>query len=226
MNHNQQNNNQVDSLIRNIKQAKGPQKWLLLGLLLIALIFGVDNLNFISDTQTGDLDSAQIEAVESFNGENFNVLPQMAQIPIELVRIVDGDTIVAQLNQQDIRIRYLMIDTPETVAPGVTEQPFGKEASRRNEALLSESGQITMMLDQGPATDQYNRALAYVYADDINVAEKLLEEGLAAVRYVNPPNNSLEESFRQAQESALAAERGIWSISDYVDDNGRFNRLN
>ena len=36
----------------------------------------------------------------------------------EVLRSVDGDTIIVRLGGRDERVRYIGIDTPETVAPG------------------------------------------------------------------------------------------------------------
>lgn len=226
MNQPKSNSKMYDDLKGQIKKSKGPKKWLLIALLLVGILFGVDTFSPIPNRPETDLTQSQIQAINTFDGANFDSLPKMTHIPIEYVRVVDGDTILASLNGEEFRIRYLMIDTPESVAPGVSEQPYGKDASDLNDKLLRKARQITMMFDEGPKTDNYNRALAYVYADGLNLAQELLEEGLAVVRYVNPPNNSLEDDFRQAQDHAQKASIGVWSIRGYVNDKGQFNRVN
>ncbi len=41
-------------------------------------------------------------------------------------------------------------------------QPYGKDAAHRNQELLTNAKQVSLELD---STDDYDRALAYVYAD-------------------------------------------------------------
>ncbi|MDO4432312.1 MAG: thermonuclease family protein [Aerococcaceae bacterium] len=146
------------------------------------------------------------------------------KVAVEFKRVVDGDTIIVMMNNQEVRVRYLMIDTPESVKEGLQPQPFGKESAKRNEAILQSAKQVYVVFDKGPRTDDYDRYLAYVYADDILVAEQLLKEGLASVSYVNPPNNSLEAQFRQAQDIAKKQKLNIWSIDGYVNSKGKFTQ--
>ena len=171
----------------------------------------------VTSKQTGEVD------VKQFTGKNFDVLPSMTEIAVEFVRVVDGDTIMVKLNGHELRTRYLMIDTPESVKEGLKPQPFGKDASHRNETLLKNAKKITMMFDKGPKADDYDRALTYIYADGVLVSEQLLSEGLAAVSYVNPPNNTYEKQLRDAQAKAKKQKIGIWSIPNYVNDKGKFN---
>ncbi|MGO4938949.1 thermonuclease family protein [Fundicoccus sp. Sow4_D5] len=202
---------------------------------IIALVFillagggigGVFNQENDSSLSTVSQSNSNIEdALQAFDGNNFEHLPKMVKLPVIYDRVVDGDTQIVTLNGHDIRVRHLMIDTPESVKEGTSVQPFGKESSQRNDELLSQAETLYMMLDVGPATDQYNRVLAYIYADNILVAEQLLKEGLASVRYVKAPNNSFEDEFKAAQQQAIEAELNIWSIENYVESNGYFNQV-
>lgn len=228
-------NNKQKNQLRKVVSAgpkggkRGLLKWLIALVLIIAGGSGVGSLfnqesvfspPTVTETQT-EVDNA----IQRFNGTNFEILPQMVKIPVEYERVVDGDTQIVSLNNHSLRVRHLMIDTPESVKEGTSVQPFGKESSQRNDQLLSQAKTLYLMLDVGPATDQYDRVLAYLYADDILVAEQLLEEGLASVRYVNPPNNTYEDEFRAAQSKAKKAELNIWSINNYVESNGYFNQV-
>ena len=165
--------------------------------------------------------SDQID-IKAFTGTNYQVLPKGQKIPVNFVRIVDGDTVVLSLNGHEFRTRYLMIDTPESVKEGLKPQPYGKDAAHRNQELLTNAKQVSLEFDKGPYADDYDRALAYVYADDKLVSLELVKEGLASVSYVNPPNNSQEKTLRQAQKQAKTAKKGIWSIPNYVNDKGKF----
>lgn len=68
---------------------------------------------------------------------------------VSLVRIVDGDTIKVNYNGQEETVRYLLIDTPETKAPNKCVQPYGKEASKRNEELVTNADKLELEFDVG-----------------------------------------------------------------------------
>lgn len=218
-----------------------PSDWLKLlgGLVILALVWwvfpqfqGTDSTTpqsqdstHSSSTRSARQSSQEATSsadVKAFTGTNYQVLPKQVKIPVRFVRVVDGDTVILSLNGHEFRTRYLMIDTPESVKEGVAAQPYGKEAAKRNENLLKQAKQVTLEFDKGPYADDYDRALAYVYADDQLVSLTLVKEGLASVSYVNPPNNSQEKILRQAQQEAKAAKRAIWSIPNYVNDKGKF----
>src|ERR1041384_4947368 len=55
---------------------------------------------------------------------------------VPVVRVVDGDTIRVRIGSKDVPVRYIGMDTPETVAPRKPVQAFGKEAAARNRDLV------------------------------------------------------------------------------------------
>ncbi len=140
-------------------------------------------------------------------------------IPVELVKIIDGDTIKINYEGKEQNVRYLLIDTPETNHPRLGKQPFGEEAKERNRELIN-SGKLEIEFDIGERIDKYGRLLAYIYVDGESVQETLLEEGLARVAYVYPPNTRHLDAYEKAQDKAKKAGVGIWSIEDYATDRG------
>lgn len=140
------------------------------------------------------------------------------RVAVEFVRHVDGDTSVFLVNGKEQKVRYLLIDTPETVKPNAPVQPFGKEASNRTKTLLSNAKEIQLEFDETNKTDRYGRLLAYVFVDGMLLQETLVREGLARVAYVKEPNTKYLEELEKAQEKAKNESLGIWSISGYVTD--------
>src|SRR5690242_16559960 len=55
----------------------------------------------------------------------------------EVVRVVDGDTIRVRLGDRTERVRYIGIDTPESVKPGTPVQCYAKRAAAANAALVA-----------------------------------------------------------------------------------------
>ncbi|WP_314549907.1 thermonuclease family protein [uncultured Gemella sp.] len=132
---------------------------------------------------------------------------------VKFVKKIDGDTIVVNFNNKDLKIRYLLIDTPETVKPGVKVQRFGPEASELNGRLLNNAKTIEIEFDVYQKEDKYHRGLCYVYADGKSVQEELLAAGLAEIKYVKPPDVRYLERYKKAQNKAKSNKRNLWSNS-------------
>jgi len=140
--------------------------------------------------------------------------PALAQTSqtVTVERVVDGDTIHTSpaVGGPD-GVRFIGVDTPETVEPGEPIQPYGPEASAFTTAQL-EDKTVTLTFEED-RTDQYGRALAYVrisgQGETFN--ETLLRQGYGQLEIVSP-NDRLEAAFRQAQDAARQADRGIWGL--------------
>lgn len=129
-------------------------------------------------------------------------------VPATVVKVIDGDTIDVQLNGQTYRVRYVLVNTPETShSPGGAE-PFGEEASAANRALVE--GKTVQLEKDVSETDRYGRLLRYVYVDGKSVNEELLRQGMAHVATF-PPDVKYVERFLAVQKEAQAAKRGIWA---------------
>jgi endonuclease YncB( thermonuclease family) len=88
--------------------------------------------------------------------------------------VVDGDTIKAPYG---VTYRLLGYDTPEThFAQCDAERRLGRVASRRLEELLRR-GRVRVV--ESGRRDRYGRTLANVYVNGRDVAEIMVEEGLA-----------------------------------------------
>lgn len=122
-------------------------------------------------------------------------------------RVVDGDTIVLAGGE---RVRYIGVDTPESVKPGTPVQCFAKAASRFNARLL-EGKRVRLRYD-AERRDRYGRTLAYVYreADGLFVNAELVRRGYATTLTI-PPNVAHADDFRRLAGSARRAGRGLWS---------------
>lgn len=140
---------------------------------------------------------------------------------VTFVKHIDGDTSKFNINGKEITVRYLLIDTPETVKPNTPVQPYGKEASDFTKKALTNAHKITLDFDKtGNGGDKYNRTLAYVYVDGKDLNEELVKKGLARVAYVYKPNTKNESKYLKAQEYAKNHHLGIWSKPGYVTDRG------
>lgn len=119
-----------------------------------------------------------------------------------VVRVVDGDTIIVDLNGVEERLRYIGMDTPET------DEPYFDQATAANSLLVT--GQTVQLVRDVSDRDRYGRLLRYVYLQDGTfVNAELVRQGWArAAPY--PPDTAHADEFAQLEAEAFAARRGIW----------------
>jgi micrococcal nuclease len=122
-----------------------------------------------------------------------------------ITRVIDGDTVELSTGQ---RLRYIGIDTPETVDPRKGVQCFGKEASAYNKSIVL--GQKVRLDKDVSDVDRYHRLLRYVYLEDgtfVNL--KLVTEGYARAATF-PPDVEYSKVFVAAEAVARQAGKGLW----------------
>lgn len=141
------------------------------------------------------------------------------QMPVEVLSVIDGDTIRILYDGEETTVRYLLVDTPETNHPRFGEQPLGPEATEANRQLI-QSGDVSIEFDVGERFDDYGRLLAYLYVDGESVQEQLLETGHARVAYVFPPNTRYLDEFENAEQQAKEQRLGIWEFKNYATERG------
>lgn len=127
-----------------------------------------------------------------------------------VVRVIDGDTIVIN-DGNNVTVRLIGIDTPETVHPSKPVQEYGKEASLFTKNLLKgEKVYLVVDLQQGK-TDKYDRTLGYVYRfpDGLFVNAEIIRQGYGHA-YTKYPFKYMEQ-FRQLERFAREAEKGLWA---------------
>ncbi|EEU70511.1 TPA: thermonuclease family protein [Enterococcus faecalis] len=188
------------------------KKWLLLAVATF-LLSGCTNVEQKAQDFVQELEQ---DVYEGF----FQTISNDQRIPADFVRHVDGDTTVLKIEGKEQKVRFLLIDTPETVKPNTKVQPFGLEASKRTKELLSTAAEITFEYDQGDKKDRYGRALGYIFVDGTLLQKTLVREGLARVAYVKEPNTKYLLELEEAQEKAKNESLGIWSIPGYVTERG------
>jgi micrococcal nuclease len=163
---------------------------LLLALTLIALSLSRCGMNGGSDEPSGPL-SARV------------------------THVVDGDTIDVELaDGSDETVRYIGIDTPETVKPDTPVQCGGPRAHEVNERLVG--GRTVTLHFDAERRDVYGRLLAYVYLPPARpggrplfVNAELARRGLARTLTI-PPNDSFAPLFARLAGRAGALGRGLW----------------
>lgn len=138
----------------------------------------------------------------------------------ELQEVIDGDTIRIKYNGSSEKVRFLLVDAPETKHETLGEQPFGPEAKEYVKQLLAGQDSVYLEFDVS-YRDKYKRLLAYIYTKDgISLQEQLLNNGLVRVAYIYDPNTKHVDWFKSIQKTAQKSALGIWSVEDYVTNRG------
>ncbi len=161
---------------------------------LVALVLGVGLLTYHHDSGGGG-------ALDDRPG---------AELAATVLRVVDGDTIKVAIAGHQETIRYIGMDTPESVKPNTPVQCYAENASHENTRLLK-VGEPVRLVVGAEARDRYDRLLAYVYrrSDGAFINALLLRRGFAHTLTI-APNDRLAPQFAQLEEEARAAHRGLW----------------
>lgn len=98
-----------------------------------------------------DTFSWEFEVPEGYilSRDTLDLLP----VRVDVVNVVDGDTIDVMLRNKKTRIRLLGVDTPETVHPQKAVEKFGREASDFTKKILN--GKTVWMTFDHELLDKY-----------------------------------------------------------------------
>ena len=111
----------------------------------------------------------EIIAPAIYYDENFHKIEKddttnTNKMEVELVTTVDGDTAKFKMNKEQVTVRFLGINTKETVDPKRGEEAWGKEASDFTKEKLENATKIELEFDShANEKDKYNRYLAWIW---------------------------------------------------------------
>jgi len=126
-----------------------------------------------------------------------------------VTKVIDGDTIWVDVSGKSYKVRYIGMDTPETVHPFKPVEYFGKEASQKNTELVRSK---TVYLEKDVSEkDKYGRLLRYVWTDDVTMVNAELVRLGYAYSYTYPPDVKYQDLFLLLQREARENSRGLWA---------------
>lgn len=132
---------------------------------------------------------------------------------VEVVRVVDGDTVEVLKSGKQTTVRMIGIDTPETVRPGVPVECGGPEASAWSKKMIAEGQKVRMVSDPTQdKVDKYGRSLAYLYPmrSPISFGEKLLAAGWAEELWYTRGQET--SRYNEAAAQAKKKNLGVWRL--------------
>jgi micrococcal nuclease len=176
-----------------------------LGFLLIGAAILAISLFSANRQQAASIQQISSEFITAYTNPAEETAPSQATQPTYLVTdVIDGDTIKLETGET---VRYLGIDTPETVGSKKGTQCYGQQAADYNRQLV-ENKLVTLEKDVSQ-TDQFGRLLRYVYLDDLMINQKLIQAGYALIS-TYPPDIKYQELFLTAQQQARENNLGLW----------------
>ncbi|NNC76176.1 MAG: thermonuclease family protein, partial [Acidimicrobiia bacterium] len=89
-----------------------------------------------------------------------------------IVRVLDGDSLEAEVDGNDVEVRLLGINTPEGW------ECHGDAAKEAFVGLLADT-EVTLVADPAVDQDQFDRLLRYVYLDGTNLNAEMVRRGHA-----------------------------------------------
>ena len=128
-----------------------------------------------------------------------------------VIKVIDGDTITVLQNGNELKVRIIGINTPESVDPRRGVQCFGKEASSiAKEQLLNK--EVTLETDPSQdEQDKYGRLLRFLWIEDqTDFGAWMIEHGYA-YEYTYTTPHMYQEKYRTLQQIAEKAKKGLWA---------------
>jgi micrococcal nuclease len=131
-----------------------------------------------------------------------------------VTHVVDGDTLDAVFDDGlEARIRFLGVNTPETVDPRKEVECFGKQASDFSKEMLSGARVLLAADPQADERDKYGRLLRNVYLEDGTDFNALLVEKGYAYAYLSfPLDKERKAELKRLENEAREAKRGLWAM--------------
>ena len=174
-------------------------------IVLAIIVVGVLAFQFLN--HTGPFKGGNQNSTSSSNSAQTEL---KGKEKVHVDRVVDGDTFVAKKsNGEQIKVRLIGVDTPETVKPNTPVQPYGKEASNYSKQHLNNKD-VYLEYDK-EKEDRYGRTLAYVWLDEKTMYnEELVKKGLAREKYFSP-NGKYRSTFEKDEQQAKKDKVNLWS---------------
>ena len=143
---------------------------------------------------------------------------------VELISVVDGDTIMVKYRGEEVKVRLIGMDTPESVNADESKNTiYGTYASEYTKEILDGVKTVYLEFDQ-ETSDVYGRVLAYVWlkSGQSHTTESigkymlngiLVKDGYALDK-VYAPNDRYSVNFTKLRIEAKESENGLWKYEE------------
>ena len=186
--------------------------------------------NDVIDSKKTQFDSKYNDHIileENEEGANVKIeeneeVPSVFQIAT-VIRVVDGDTAIVNVDGSEFKLRFIGVDTPETVHPSKPVEYYGKEASDFTKDVLFEGREIYLEKDVSNL-DRYGRMLRYIWLElpedqenpsDFDIENKMFNSILVKNGYAQvstfPPDVKYQDKFVELERIAKSNDLGLWA---------------
>jgi micrococcal nuclease len=132
------------------------------------------------------------------------------KLKVKLVDCIDGDTASFKIYNNIKTVRFLAVDTPESVHPTKEIEPYGIESSEYTCNELKKAKTIEIEFDiNSELSDKYDRLLAWIFVDGKLLQSKLISKGYAKVAYLYA-DYKYTSILLDEEKIAKQKELGIW----------------
>jgi len=128
----------------------------------------------------------------------------------EVIRVIDGDTIVINYRGKYEKVRLLCVNTPESVHPVEKRNTsMGKVASNYTKKKL-QGKNVRLEFESRRTRGKYGRLLAYVFVGGRNFNLELVEFGLSPYYTKYGKSEKYDRDFIVAEKFARKKRLNIW----------------
>jgi len=134
-------------------------------------------------------------------------LKSLSTETVKVDSVYDGDTVHVMLNGEDEKIRILGIEAPE-MREGKKSSYKGEDSKKYMQNLV-EGKEVQLVRDSTTKNrGSFGRLLRYIYINDVDMGQKMIEEGYAKVyRY---SVFAKKQEYLNIEKQVQELEKGIW----------------
>lgn len=122
--------------------------------------------------------------------------------PVEVERVVDGDSLELVIGGVETEVRLLGINAPELYTPGNVASCNGEAARDALRDLVENATTVEFVAGE---QDRFGRLLGVLALDGVAVTESLVDAGWALALW-----SAEDERLTALMEAAASSERGMW----------------
>lgn len=130
----------------------------------------------------------------------------------KVIKVVDGDTIMVEIDGREETVRLIGVDSPEIVDISKPVQCFAKESSDFARNILTGKNIYLEPDSSQDNRDKFNRLLRYVFLkDNTNFNLLLIKEGYGREYTYKGRIYKYRGGFTAAEKEAKTNQLGLWS---------------
>ncbi len=138
-------------------------------------------------------------------------------VKAEVTKVMDGLTLLVEIDGKEEEVSLSSVAVPAAKHSQNGEQPFGTEAFEFTSKTLE--GKSVTIERESEEKDKDGGFLAYIWIEDVLFNRTLIEKGFAKVEE-SSTNTKYLDDFKLTEDKAKDKELGIWSIKNYVQEDG------